>query len=189
MFIGKSGILALVAAASLLAGGGASGQAAPGAGTDGQATASATAAIGTAVQADPAAAAQVEAAVLGNAKPETAAKAGAAVPLSPLRGLSDDTAAASVFGSLKAGDIVGWEIVQSEGRHIATVVDVLTDAEGQVRAVQASVGGILGFGASHIVLPIDKLRPAGGSVDALVSTMDDAELRAIADTAVSGARG
>jgi sporulation protein YlmC with PRC-barrel domain len=64
------------------------------------------------------------------------------------------TDAAPDTAAVNAEDVIGAELVDFEGNSIATVDDVVIDAQGGVEAVLVNVGGFLGFGARTVVIPM-----------------------------------
>jgi hypothetical protein len=56
-------------------------------------------------------------------------------------------------------DLMAMEVVDSMGRKVGDIINVLVDEEGQVRAVIIQRGtALLGIGGEEVALPFDRLR-------------------------------
>lgn len=50
----------------------------------------------------------------------------------------------------RAEMMIGKPLTAEDGEDVGTVVGVVRDADGKLRAIQADIGGVLGFGAQRI---------------------------------------
>lgn len=80
---------------------------------------------------------------------------------------------------LDSDELIGAEIVAPNGARLATVADLLVDAEGEVRHVAIDPGSALGAGSRHVVVPIERLRRTEATGVVLVLDASPEELRAL----------
>jgi sporulation protein YlmC with PRC-barrel domain len=65
---------------------------------------------------------------------------------------SDAVISAQSDGELRADQLIGMTVYNSEGDKVGTVHDILLDKEGKATGVVLSVGGVLGVGAKSVGL-------------------------------------
>lgn len=90
--------------------------------------------------------------------PETKAPA-AQAPQSPGAAAKPDAAPAA-----KSADMVGMPVVDSTGKSVGSVSKVERLPNGELRTVEISTGGFLGFGAKTIRVPAEKVQRSGEQV-------------------------
>jgi hypothetical protein len=78
---------------------------------------------------------------------------------------------------LQTMDLVGNDVLNSEGSSIGEIEDVVIDQEEKVYAV-ISVGGFLGIGEKQVALPLDELHP-NPSEGGLSTAMTEDELEGL----------
>jgi len=91
-----------------------------------------------------------------------------------------------VAANLSADDLIGTDIVDRSGKEVGEISDLLVDSQGNVNHVLVDVGGFLGIGARTVALDISQLTPEQGSGDALVTTMTEAQLKAMPEVRSEG---
>lgn len=80
---------------------------------------------------------------------------------------------------LDADELIGSQVVSPNGVRLATVTDLLVEANGQVRLAVIDPGSALGAGSRHVIVPIEKLRRTEAGSGVLSLDITDAELRAL----------
>jgi hypothetical protein len=61
------------------------------------------------------------------------------------------------IASLSADRLIGADIVNPDGEKVAAVDDVILGGDGTIESVVARFGGVLGFGASRVLLAPDEV--------------------------------
>jgi hypothetical protein len=74
-----------------------------------------------------------------------------------------NTAPAAASGSSFQGDwraskVVGLGVYNDKNEHLGSINDLLTDRNGNIKAVVLGVGGFLGVGEHLVAVPFDKIR-------------------------------
>lgn len=65
---------------------------------------------------------------------------------------------ASYTGNWRASKLVGLSVYNEANESLGSINDLLTDKEGNVKAVVIGVGGFLGVGEHLIAVPYDKIK-------------------------------
>jgi sporulation protein YlmC with PRC-barrel domain len=69
--------------------------------------------------------------------------------------------APGTLGALRAGELIGRTVYNSDGEAVGIVDDVVSHRRERVTAAVLSMGGFLGFGADKAVVPVRQLRLQG----------------------------
>ncbi|WP_315762785.1 MULTISPECIES: PRC-barrel domain-containing protein [unclassified Bradyrhizobium] len=69
-----------------------------------------------------------------------------------------DTTAASYKGDWRASKLSGVKVYNNNNENIGSIDDLLTDKNGQVKAVVIGVGGFLGMGEHLVAIPFDQVK-------------------------------
>ena len=85
----------------------------------------------------------------------------------------------TIAGGYTTEELIGKSIVNSDGEQIAEVDDLLIGADDNIQYVLADVGGFLGGDSQNVAIDIDRLQPAQGSGDELVTHLTEDELRSM----------
>ena len=64
----------------------------------------------------------------------------------------------SLQGSWRASKIVGLSIYNNDNENLGSINDLLTDKNGNIKAVVLSVGGFLGVGSHYVAVPFEKVK-------------------------------
>jgi sporulation protein YlmC with PRC-barrel domain len=64
----------------------------------------------------------------------------------------------SLHGSWRASKIVGLNVYNNDNENLGLINDLLTDKNGNIKAVVLSVGGFLGVGSHFVAVPFDKVK-------------------------------
>ena len=64
----------------------------------------------------------------------------------------------SLKGDWRASKVVGLNVYNSQNENVGSINDLLTDKNGNIKAVVISVGGFLGMGARLVAVPFDKIK-------------------------------
>ncbi|UZE48555.1 PRC-barrel domain-containing protein [Rhodopseudomonas sp. P2A-2r] len=83
----------------------------------------------------------------------TTAPAATATPAAPLAA-SD----ATYTGNWRASKVVGLNVYNSGNESLGSINDLLTDKQGNIKAVVVGVGGFLGVGEHLVAVPFDKIK-------------------------------
>jgi sporulation protein YlmC with PRC-barrel domain len=83
----------------------------------------------------------------------TTAPAATATPAAPLAA-SDS----SYTGNWRASKVVGLSVYNSGNESLGSINDLLTDQQGNIKAVVIGVGGFLGVGEHLVAIPFDKIK-------------------------------
>lgn len=89
---------------------------------------------------------------------------------------SDRSFTGAIAGSYTAGELIGTSIVNSEGKEIAKIGDLVISADDNVRYVLADVGNFLAVGTATVAIDVERLQPAQGSGNELMTDMTEEEL-------------
>lgn len=65
---------------------------------------------------------------------------------------------ASVRGDWRTSKVVGLSVYNDNNESIGSINDLLTDRNGNIKAVVLGVGGFLGMGAHLVAVPYDKIK-------------------------------
>ena len=77
----------------------------------------------------------------------------------------------SIAGGYSAEELIGADIVNTDGDTIDEVSDLLIDQNNEITHVLVNVGGVLGIGTKTVALSIDELQvPEGSSDDVMYMT-------------------
>jgi sporulation protein YlmC with PRC-barrel domain len=58
----------------------------------------------------------------------------------------------------RASKVVGLNVYNKDNENLGSINDLLTDKNGNIKAVVISVGGFLGVGAHYVAVPFDKVK-------------------------------
>jgi sporulation protein YlmC with PRC-barrel domain len=64
----------------------------------------------------------------------------------------------SLQGSWRASKIVGLSVYNNDNENLGSINDLLTDKNGNIKAVVLSVGGFLGVGSHYVAVPFEKVK-------------------------------
>jgi sporulation protein YlmC with PRC-barrel domain len=64
----------------------------------------------------------------------------------------------SLQGSWRASKIVGLNVYNNDNENVGSINDLLTDKDGNIKAVVISVGGFLGVGSHYVAVPFEKVK-------------------------------
>ena len=64
----------------------------------------------------------------------------------------------SVQGDWRASKVVGLKVVNDTNEAVGSIDDLLTDSQGNIKAVVIGVGGVLGVGEHLVAVPYDKVK-------------------------------
>jgi sporulation protein YlmC with PRC-barrel domain len=67
--------------------------------------------------------------------------------------------------------LLGHEVAGADGADLGHIVDLLVDAQGQVRAVVVDVGGFMGVGNRKVAVAWNALRFAAGKKEPVISIL------------------
>lgn len=96
------------------------------------------------------------------------------IDISQLRPLEGDYEGVTLANGMNAEDVAGAAIVNQDGDEVARVEDLLANEAGEVVAVLAESGGILGIGAKQIAIPLSEL--SAGEDDDVVSSLTEEDI-------------
>ncbi|MGM0560135.1 MAG: PRC-barrel domain-containing protein [Pseudomonadota bacterium] len=96
------------------------------------------------------------------------------VDISQLRPLEGDYEGVTLSNGMNAEDVAGAAIVNQEGDEVARVDDLLANQAGEVQAVLAKAGGILGIGAKELAIELSELSP--GEDGELVTSLTEEDI-------------
>ena len=65
---------------------------------------------------------------------------------------------ASYNGNWRASKVVGLNVYNSSNESLGSINDLLTDQQGNIKAVVVGVGGFLGVGEHLVAVPYDKIK-------------------------------
>lgn len=85
--------------------------------------------------------------------PTTSTTAPAAAPAT-----ASDSANTSFNGNWRTSKVVGLNVYNEANESLGSINDLLTDKEGNIKAVVIGVGGFLGVGERLIAVPYDKVK-------------------------------
>jgi len=87
------------------------------------------------------------------AQSDTATSAKTAAPAAPIAA-SDS----SFTGNWRASKVVGLSVYNASNESLGSINDLLTDQQGNIKAVIVGVGGFLGVGEHLVAVPFDKIK-------------------------------
>ncbi|WP_026988651.1 PRC-barrel domain-containing protein [Fodinicurvata fenggangensis] len=96
------------------------------------------------------------------------------VDISQLRPLEGEYEGVTLSNGMNAEDVAGAAIVNQEGDEVARVDDLLANEAGEVQAVLAKSGGILGIGAKELAIELSELSP--GEEGELVTSLTEEDI-------------
>jgi sporulation protein YlmC with PRC-barrel domain len=64
----------------------------------------------------------------------------------------------SLQGSWRASKVVGLNVYNNDNENLGSINDLLTDKNGNIKAVVLSVGGFLGVGSHYVAVPFEKMK-------------------------------
>lgn len=85
--------------------------------------------------------------------PSTSTTAPAAAPA-----IASDSTSASFNGNWRTSKVVGLNVYNEANESLGSINDLLTDKEGNIKAVVIGVGGFLGVGERLIAVPYDRIK-------------------------------
>jgi sporulation protein YlmC with PRC-barrel domain len=90
----------------------------------------------------------------------------------------------SFQGDWRTSKMIGLKIYNDNGNSIGSIDDLLTDKDGNIKAVVIGVGGFLGVGEHLVAVPFDKIKFVKEPVSAtsVSSTPSDATARPMSST-------
>jgi sporulation protein YlmC with PRC-barrel domain len=85
----------------------------------------------------------------------------------------------SFQGDWRTSKVIGLKIYNDNGNSIGSIDDLLTDKDGNIKAVVIGVGGFLGVGEHLVAVPFDKIKFVNEPVSAtsVSATPSDATAR------------
>lgn len=86
------------------------------------------------------------------------------------------SAAANAMTGMKAQELIGREVVNTAGKEVGEIDDVVIDDRDKALYVVVGVGGIFGFGEKDVAIPFDQLRLGADNV-ILMSEKGQGELK------------
>jgi hypothetical protein len=95
------------------------------------------------------------------------------------RSLDEGARPGATIQGMSVNEMIGKDVVDSRGREVGEVADLVIDSDNTVRQVLIEVGGFLGLGERTVALDIAQLRPAGNGRDELVTTMTEEQLKSL----------
>lgn len=101
------------------------------------------------------------------------------VDTSQLRPLEGDYEGVTLSNGMDAQEVAGAAIVNQEGDEVARVDDLLANEAGEVVAVLAKAGGILGIGAKELAIELSDLSP--GEEGELVISLTEEDIDEMPD--------
>jgi sporulation protein YlmC with PRC-barrel domain len=84
-------------------------------------------------------------------------------------------------GSHRASRLIGRVVTNEQGEELGRIDDLIVDADGKVNYLVFSRGGMLGFGADRVAVPVSAARPRFDMNDRCIVKLDKQTL----DTAPS----
>jgi sporulation protein YlmC with PRC-barrel domain len=64
----------------------------------------------------------------------------------------------SLQGSWRASKVVGLSVYNNDNENVGSINDLLTDKNGNIKAIVLSVGGFLGVGSHYVAVPFEKVK-------------------------------
>jgi sporulation protein YlmC with PRC-barrel domain len=114
----------------------------------------------------------------------------AQTPATTATNRADMPAAGMSFqGDWRTSKVVGLKIYNDNGNSIGSIDDLLTDKDGNIKAVVIGVGGFLGVGEHLVAVPFDKIRFVNEPVSSTTAstTPSDATARPMSSTTTGAA--
>jgi sporulation protein YlmC with PRC-barrel domain len=71
---------------------------------------------------------------------------------------ASDSASSSFQGNWRASKLVGLNVYNDSNESLGSINDLLTDKDGNIKAVIIGVGGFLGVGEHLVALPFEKVK-------------------------------
>jgi hypothetical protein len=71
---------------------------------------------------------------------------------------ASDSASSSFQGNWRASKLVGLSVYNDANESLGSINDLLTDKDGNIKAVIIGVGGFLGVGEHLVALPFEKVK-------------------------------
>jgi len=71
---------------------------------------------------------------------------------------AEAVASPSVQGDWRASKVVGLNVYNDNNQNVGSINDLLTDKNGNIKAVIIGVGGFLGVGEHLVAVPFDKIK-------------------------------
>ena len=69
-------------------------------------------------------------------------------------------------------DVRGFDVREASNARIGTIDDLAVDAEGRVRFLKVGMGGLLGLGRTHRLIPVDIVESVAGETVFLKTTRE-----------------
>lgn len=77
---------------------------------------------------------------------------------------------------VRAGDLIGREVVNRRGEQLGSVDEIIIGLEGRVKYLVVSQGGVLGIGDKRVVVPFDAVDQMGGDEGGFLVDMSREEM-------------
>src|SRR5262245_8097359 len=84
----------------------------------------------------------------------------------------------SPLGGKTAEQLIGQNVVNKNGEDVATIDDIVLNANDKAVMAVLSVGGFLGIGDKHVAVPFDQLEP-GDNETILMSSATEEQLKSM----------
>ncbi len=101
-----------------------------------------------------------------------------AMPSEPVTPAPADPAPAASVTRQEAEQIIGANVVDPNGKVIGKIDDLVVARDGMVTHAVVSVGGVLGIGATDVMVPYDQMQPTPKD-DELRVSMSEEQLKAL----------
>jgi sporulation protein YlmC with PRC-barrel domain len=100
----------------------------------------------------------ITAALAGTALLATVASAQTPTTTTDRANMAPTTSVSSLQGDWRASKIVGLSVYNDNNESVGSINDLLTDKNGNIKAVVLGVGGFLGVGEHLVAVPFDKIK-------------------------------
>ena len=78
--------------------------------------------------------------------------------MAPPPAAASDAATSSFQGTWRASKLVGLSVYNDKNESVGSINDLLTDKNGNIKAVVIGVGGFLGVGEHLVAIPLEKVK-------------------------------
>lgn len=100
----------------------------------------------------------ITAALAGTALLATVASAQTPTATTDRANMAPTASESSLQGNWRASKIVGLSVYNGNNESVGSINDLLTDRNGNIKAVVLGVGGFLGVGEHLVAVPFDKIK-------------------------------
>ena len=100
----------------------------------------------------------ITAALAGTALLATVASAQTPTTTTDRASMAPAVSESSLQGNWRASKIVGLSVYNANNESVGSINDLLTDRNGNIKAVVLGVGGFLGVGEHLVAVPFDKIK-------------------------------